>query len=179
VDQVLDTNAFQDDYIRDKIVIFGFHGENRFDRSWEDRWFTPLNQVYAGRARPDMYGVVIHANIVSMILNEDYVEIMPFWQSVIIAFVLVFFTSAIFFKIEENIPIWYDLLSLFIQVALFIILSLALILTFSYYSYKLEFTLPLAAVALVGTCFELYKGGVLGTIEYFRSKMGKSKVDSH
>lgn len=176
-DQAMDTSQFTADFIRDKVVIFGFHGSNMYDRTWEDKFFTPLNLVYAGRARPDMYGVVVHANAVSMILNEDYIDVMPMWQSVILAILLVFLTTALFFKIEEKLPIWYDLLSLFIQLGLFILLSLAMILTFSYYSMKLEFTIPLAAVALVGTCFELYKGGVLASIEYFRAKLGKSETE--
>ena len=176
-DQAMDTSQFTADFIRDKVVIFGFHGSSIYDRTWEDKFFTPLNLVYAGRARPDMYGVVVHANAVSMILNQDYIDVMPLWQSVIIAFLLVFLTTALFFKIEEKLPIWYDLLSLGIQLGLFIMLSLAMILTFSYYSLKLEFTIPLAAVALVGTCFELYKGGVLASIEYFRAKLGKTATE--
>jgi len=173
-EQALDTSQYSGDMIRDKVVIFGFHGTDLYDRSWEDKFFTPLNQKYAGRARPDMYGVVVHANVVSMILNEDFIDVMPLWQSVLISVLLVFFSALLFFKIEENLPIWYDLLSLLIQVGLFILLSLAMILTFSYFSVKLEFTLALAAVALVGTCFELYKGGVLAAWDYFRAKLGKS-----
>ena len=173
-EQALDTAQFSGEMIRDKVVIFGFHGTDLYDRSWEDKFFTPLNQKYAGRARPDMYGVVIHANAVSMILNEDYIDVMPLWLSVLIAIVLVFLSAALFFKIDEKLPVWFDLLSLVIQVGLFILLSLSMILTFSYYSIKLEFTLALAAVALVGTCFELYKGAILAGWDYFRAKLGKS-----
>lgn len=168
--QALDSASFSQDMIRDKIVIFGFHGIDLMDRSWEDKFFTPLNINYAGRSRPDMYGVVVHANAVSMILNEDYIDIMPLWLSIILSVVVTFLTAALFFKIENNIPIWYDLLSLVVQVIIFTFFSVIMLLAFSYFSLKMDFTLTLAAVALVGTCFELYNGGILRMFEYLRNR---------
>lgn len=171
--QALDTTSFDPSIIKDKIVILGFHGETLEDRSWEDKFFTPLNQNYAGKTRPDMYGVVVHANVVSMILKEDYINEMSLWQQVALAIVVTMLTIAIFFKIEEKIPIWYDLLSLIIQVVLLAIFSLIMILAFSYYSLKLDFTLTLAALAFAGTCFELYNGGVLRLYEVISSRITK------
>jgi CHASE2 domain-containing sensor protein len=173
VEQALDTNSFDPSMIKDKIVIFGFHGETLDDRSWEDKFFTPLNENYAGKTRPDMYGVVVHANVVSMILKEDFVNEMALWQQITLAILVLMLTSALFFKIEEKMPIWYDILSLIIQVAMFALFSLAMILVFSWYSVKLDFTLTLAAVALVGTCFELYNGGILRLYHVMRSKFTK------
>ena len=71
-------DVFQGNYVPEmiegKIIIFCFLGDYLGDRrSLEDKYFTPLNETYIGRAFPDMYGGVIHANIVSMILNEDYI----------------------------------------------------------------------------------------------------------
>ena len=170
-EQAADTSSFSADMIRDKIVIFGFHGADITDRSWEDKFFTPLNINYAGRSRPDMYGVVVHANAVSMILNEDYVDTMPLWQTVVITILVVLLTSALFFKIEEKLSIWFDLLSLVVQIALFILFSLIMLLAFSYFSIQLEFTLTLAAVALVGTCFEMYYGGIMRFFEYLQNRV--------
>lgn len=169
--QALDSTSFTEDMIKDKVVIFGFHGENISDRSWEDKFFTPLNVNYAGRSRPDMYGVVVHANAVSMILNEDYVDVMPAWQSILIAILVVIFTSALFFKIEEKLPIWYDILSLVVQIIIFIIFSIVMLLAFSYYSIKMDFSLTLAAAALVGTCFEIYYGGIMRLFEYLQNRV--------
>jgi hypothetical protein len=49
VQDVLDTN-FVGDLIKDKIVIMGFLGENISDNKWEDKFFTPLNSNYIGKA---------------------------------------------------------------------------------------------------------------------------------
>jgi CHASE2 domain-containing sensor protein len=172
-DQAMDTAQFDESMIRGKIVIFGFLGVNMFDTSWDDKFFTPINKKYAGKARPDMFGVVVHANEVSMILKEDYVDEMSIWEQISLAIIVLLLTSALFFKIEEKMPIWYDILSLVIQVALFAIFSLAMILAFSWYSVKLNFTLTLAAVALIGTCFELYNGGILRLYNVITSKFTK------
>ena len=64
-------------FIKDKIVLLGFMGINLNDKTFEDIFFTPLNERYAGKSFPDMYGVVIQANIISMILNKKYINTMP------------------------------------------------------------------------------------------------------
>jgi hypothetical protein len=176
-EQALDT-AYWPEYeaaIKDKIVIFGFLGEDMFDTSWDDKFFTPINVNYAGKTRPDMYGIVVHANVISMILKEDYVDTMPLWGQITLAIVVLMLTVALFFKIEEKLPIWYDLLSLLIQVALVVIFSFIMIMAFSKYSIKLDFTLTLAAAALVGTCFELYNGGVLRLYHVITNRFTKPK----
>ena len=163
VAEALDTTYYEqtEDLIKGKIVLFGFVGRDILDTSWDDKFFTPINVNYAGKTRPDMYGIVVHANVISMILNEEYVNEMADWQEYAIAFIVLILTVALFFKIEERMPIWYDLLSLIIQVVLVVIFSFVMIMVFTYYSMKLNFTLTLAAAALVGTCFELYNGGIL------------------
>lgn len=178
-EQALDTGYYQEteDLIKDKIVLFGFLGSDMFDTSWDDKFFTPINVNYAGKTRPDMYGVVVHANVISMILNQDYVEQMADWQEMAIAFVVLLLTAALFFKIEETLPIWYDLLSLLIQVALFVLFSFIMIMAFSKYSIKLNFTLTLAAAAFVGTCFELYNGGILRLYHVVSNRFTKPKDD--
>lgn len=178
-EQALDTGYYPEyeKAIKGKVVLFGFLGNDMFDTSWDDKFFTPVNRAYAGKARPDMYGVVVHANVVSMILMEDYIETMPIWAQVILAMTILMLVTALFFKIEEKLPIWYDLLSLVTQVVILFIFSILMILAFSYYSWKLDFTLTLAAVALVGTCFELYNGGVLRLYQYLQGRFTKHKPE--
>ena len=175
VDEALDTAYYAqtESLIKDKIVLFGYLGRDILDTSWDDKFFTPININYAGKTRPDMYGVVVHANVISMILTQDYVDDMPMWVQVVLAIVVLLLTIALFFKIEEKLPIWYDLLSLLIQVALVILFSFIMIIAFSKYSLKLDFTLTLAASALVGTCFELYNGGILRLYEVITAKFTK------
>ncbi|MDW8133454.1 MAG: CHASE2 domain-containing protein [Bacteroidia bacterium] len=43
----------------------------------EDIFFTPLNAAFLRQDFPDMYGVVIHANITSMLRHRRFYEIIP------------------------------------------------------------------------------------------------------
>jgi CHASE2 domain-containing sensor protein len=157
-DQALDSTRFVSTLFKDKIVILGFLGQDLKDTSWDDKFFTPLNKNYAGKTRPDMYGVVVHANAVSMILKEDYVNELADWQQYIIAFIVCILNVALFKVISQRIPIWFDGLSIMLQLIQIIFCSILMIYFFKWFNFKLNLTYTLATLALVGTCFELYNG---------------------
>lgn len=154
--QALDENEFAPEMFKDKIVIMGYLGNTLDDTSWDDKFFTPLNKKYAGKSRPDMYGVVVHANAVSMILSEDYVDEMNSLQQGLIAFIICFLNIAFFTYVNRKIPHWFDGLSLLVQLIEIVLCTIAMIFVFEWFSFKLNLTLTLAAIALCGTCFELY-----------------------
>jgi len=156
-DQALDTSMFVSGMIKDKIVIMGFLGADLRDTSWDDKFFTPLNKNYAGKTRPDMYGDVVHANIVSMIINEDYVEELVEWQEYAIAIIICFLNVALFSLIHDRIPKWYDTLTIILQLLQIVLLTFTMMYVFSWADFKLNLTLTLAALAFVGTCYEIYE----------------------
>ncbi|MDL5046405.1 CHASE2 domain-containing protein [Oscillatoria amoena NRMC-F 0135] len=162
-DQALDTTQFVGGMIKDKIVIMGFLGGDLTDTSWDDKFFTPLNKKYAGKARPDMYGVVVHANIVSMILEEDYIEVLPSWLEIAIAIVVCLLNVALFLIIMQRIPDWFDGISVAVQLFQIVLFSFLMIEFFNWFNFKINITWSLAVVAVVGTSFELYNG-VLKTL---------------
>lgn len=155
--------------IKDKIVLFGFLGSDFTDTSWDDKFFTPLNKQYAGKANPDMFGLVVHANIISMILSEDYVEELANWQQYTIAFLIVLLNVALFFVINKKIPVWFDTLSLVIQLGQVVLCSFLMVQFFNWYNFKLNLTMTLACVALVGTCFELYNSLIKTVYSYVKN----------
>jgi CHASE2 domain-containing sensor protein len=150
------TENFVPEMIKDKIVIFGFLGDYLGDPSWDDKFYTPLNKKLAGKANPDMFGAVVHANIVSMILNEDYVEQMAEWQEVVMAIILCLLNVALFSLINTNLPLWYDGITKLLQLIQLILYSALMVMIFAWYSFKFNVTLTLAAVALVGDVYEIY-----------------------
>jgi len=156
--QALDTNSFSPGLFKDKIVIMGYLGKDLGDTSWDDKFFTPLNKKFAGKSRPDMYGVVVHANIVSMILAEDYVDELSDGSQLIIAFIICLLNVALFALIERHIPLWFDGLSLLCQLIEIALLIGLMVYIFFISNFKLNLTYTLGALALVGTCFELYVG---------------------
>ncbi len=150
------TGNFMPEMIRDKIVIFGFLGSVLGDPSWDDKFYTPLNKKLAGKANPDMFGAVVHANIVSMILNEDYVDQMQGWQEVMMAIIICLLNVALFSLINTHLPSWYDGITKLLQLIQLLLYSVLMVMIFHWYSFKLNVTLTLAAVALVGDVYEIY-----------------------
>lgn len=157
VDQILNGEVLPE-LFKNSIVIVGFLGSYFGDPSWNDRYFTPLNKKVAGRANPDMFGVVVHANIVAMILNEDYVDELAEWMKYAIAFIVCFLTVVLFIEIDRYLPLWFDALSVLIQIVLLFAVSGLMVYGFVSFEFKLDLSLTLAASALVGPCYDIYKG---------------------
>jgi len=159
--------------IEGKIVIFCFLGEYLGDReNFEDKFFTPLNETYVGRAFPDMYGGVIHANIVSMILNEDYIFYLKDWQKWAAMIIGLFLNIMAFSWIYKKLPKWYDGITKLIQLVQFIGLVYIMVYVMDLYSVKLDLTLLLFAVAISGDGPEVFYGVVKNSL----SKEGRKEL---
>ncbi len=151
------TENFDSTLLKDKIVLMGFLGDYFGDTSWDDKFFTPLNKKVAGRANPDMFGPVVHANIIAMILNEDYIDELKDWQEYAIAFISCFLIVALFVEIDHKLPTWFDGLSVLIQLVLILLTSGLVIYGFAAWSLKLDLAITLASTAFVGPCYDIFK----------------------
>lgn len=151
------TENFDPSLFKDKIVIMGFLGGYFGDPAWEDKYFTPLNKSVAGRANPDMFGPVIHANAAIMILNEDFIGQLDDWVKYLIAIFLSFFTVALFIIIDEKMPIWFDALSVIIQLLQIIAISSLVVFCFVEFNFKLELTIAMGVSAIIGPCYDIFK----------------------
>ena len=150
---------FTEDMIKDKIVIIGSLGENFNERYWiEDKFFTPMNKRYAGRADLDMYGVVIHANIVSMVLDGDFLDKNSQLQGWIIAVIICFLNVAGFTLIYRKLPLWYDGVTKIIQLLEVMILMAIIVGVFNVYALQLELTIAIIGVLLAGDALEVLYG---------------------
>src|SRR4030095_4408443 len=69
------TDNFDSTAIRGKIALLAFVSPNPLNI--EDKKFTPMNAKYYGKSIPDMDGIVVHANIISMALEKSYVKKLP------------------------------------------------------------------------------------------------------
>jgi CHASE2 domain-containing sensor protein len=170
IQDVLDTN-FVPDLITGKIVIMGFLGNNIADNKWEDKFFTPLNNNYIGKAYADMYGVVAHANAVSMILDGDFIDQMDETLNNIISLIIilfnVFFMSYLYFKLK----VWYDGFSNIIVIGEAAALVFLVLYIFNYYDFKFDVTMPILALFLTGNIVEIYYGMVKPGMEKIGTKI--------
>lgn len=163
---------FTPDLIKDKIVLFGFMGKDFNDRSWEDKFYTPLNVKYAGRSNPDMFGVVIHANIISMILNQDFIGKQSKISSIASALIICFMTVLFFTLIYKRLPQWYDGLTKAIQVLEVLIIFTVNVFVFHWFNYKTSLTLATIMVALAGDSLEV----CYGLLKNIFSKEGRNLI---
>lgn len=151
--------SFDESIIKDKIVIFGMVGENFAEKYWvEDKFITPMNKKWAGRADEDMFGVVIHANIAAMVLNDDYLDKMSENQGIILAVIICFLNVALFTIIYRKLPLWYDGITKLVQLIEVVLFMMAIVLVFHYYSIELDLTISIIVVLLAGDALEVLYG---------------------
>jgi CHASE2 domain-containing sensor protein len=149
--------------LKDKIVLMGFMGEN-FNleaNTIQDKFFTPLNKKYVGKTYPDMFGIVVHANIVTMIEREVFIDEWPEYLGIIIGVLLCFVNVVMFYYVHDNLPSWYDLIVKFLQLLETIFLLFIVILFYQEKSLKIDLTLGITAVLLSGDLLEVYTGVLL------------------
>lgn len=145
-----------------KIVLLGFTGVEDIHKvtSDEDRFYTPLNENYVGKAERDMYGIHIHANIISMILNEDYIDTMPEWLDYVVAFIIAYLTTALFVFLHAKLDFWYDGLSIVVQFLLSVLVVFGILEVFALFQMKVDWSLGFLAIVFIPNLVEVYYGAV-------------------
>ena len=172
--QVLDPEADLS-WLKGKILILGFMGETLNSYSYVDKFYTPLNKNYVGKSTLDMYGVVIHANIVSMILNRDFINTMPEWLNIILMVFITFLCTLLFSYFFHKVGYWYDAITIFFQLAIFILILGIGLYAFDWYNLRVEITTAIIAVILSGIFVEIYHGLIKKLFITIKSKNVKIK----
>jgi len=159
------SGAVPPEALRHKMVLLGFLGEPLGTRSYlEDLHFTPLNARQVGRSLPDMYGLVIQANILSMMLRGSYITPVPQWLELLVAFGVCYCLLLVFMYLNMRRPLWYHPLSVVVQFgsgALLVYLAIEL-----YVRAHLELGVALAVLAAVLSLKVLSLYGTLASWAY-------------
>ncbi len=145
------------EFFKDKIVVIGYLGDYLGDDAWEDKFYTPLNKKLGGRANPDMFSPVVHANVVSMILNEDYVDRLSDVQELVVAFLCCFIHVLLLLKVFQKSPVWYDLTAVslvIIQLGFYSWLRLYL---FTEFNLQISLVATITSLAIASIAVVLYK----------------------
>ncbi len=153
--------------------MIGFCGESEKALSMNDRYFTPLNEQYTGRSLPDMFGVVIHANIISMLLDKDFInEFSHYWIYIFVFFIFLF-NFIRFQKIIKRHPIMHSFYVRFFQLIEFLILYSIAILILAFWSLKIEVFMMATAIILSFELFLIYERNVDAWVERIISRFRK------
>ncbi len=145
------------DFLKGKIVLFGFTGNRTGPKILEDIFFTPLNNIYAGKTLPDMHGILIHANIISMIINKNYINTMPGWINFLLALIICYLNVVMVSQIKLKFADWFDSLTIvfvIIESILLLFLSLEI---FLYLNFKISLTITLVTIVLLPDAFDAYE----------------------
>ncbi|WP_445384353.1 CHASE2 domain-containing protein [Robiginitalea sp. IMCC44478] len=154
--------------MEESIVILGYLGpQKRSQFDIEDKHFTPLNPIFIGRSVPDMFGVVIHANILNMLKNHLQIKhVSPFW-TYILAFIITYFTVYIGMRIYRRSNLAYDITVKVIQLGVSAVIVYIGLLLLNINVYLV--TLPVVILAVFGIEFiDFY----VYLVEYLNKKFG-------
>lgn len=159
--------------LHNKIVLVGFvspHAANI-----EDKHFTPFNAKSVGKSVPDMNGIFIHANIISMIKAGTYVSKSPAWFNWLLAILLCWLHMAIFIRYFLDKHLWFHLVAKTVQVVsaiLFVYLGLLF-----YYKWNIKINLIPVFVAIILAVDVLYFYEAI--LAWLHKKWGVSSIFIH
>ncbi len=135
-----------------KTILLGYISPD--PNSIEDKHFTPFNKKSVGKTVPDMEGVFIHANIISMIRDHDYVNKSPVWINWLVASVLCWLHMSLFIRFFVDKHLWFHLVAKIAQVVsavLFVYLGLLF-----YFKWDVKINLTPTFVAIILAVDVLY-----------------------
>ncbi len=165
------SNNFDPETIKGRIVLLGFIGEPLYTGEGEDKFYTPLNQNYIGKADRDMFGVVVHANIAATILNRNYINGMPDWSKHVTGVLIVFLTLAVFRPLYNDHKIWYDGVSKIMSFTATLTILFIIGIIFEYTNYEIKFgSIYFACILLAGDWLEIYYGVISNVINLLLGK---------
>jgi CHASE2 domain-containing sensor protein len=133
-------------FVRDKIILIGYISHNA--NNIEDKHFTPLNNKILGRSIPDMNGVVIHANILSMILDGTYITRVPVWLTLLIAVFITWLHMAFLIRYYIHTHLWFHLAVKTVELIISVLLFYFSVLLLRYMNLDIDFTLTLIAIVI-------------------------------
>jgi CHASE2 domain-containing sensor protein len=147
--------SVEDSLITGKIVLIGYVNPDPNDI--EDKKFTPMNPKFAGKAVPDMNGVVVHANIISMVLEANYVKKMPNWFAWLVAVIIGWLHMSLFLRYYLEDHIWFHLVAKLAQVISAIFFAYLGILIFDKFAVKLDMKYTLYVIILAVDIIYFYE----------------------
>jgi hypothetical protein len=145
----------EDSAIRGKIALLGYINESPYDI--EDKKFTPLNEKFVGKSTPDMNGIIVHANIISMALDDNYIKKLPSWVNWLVAVLIAWLHMSFFIRYYLENHIWFHLVAKIAQLLSAIFFVYLGMLVFDKYNIKLDMKYSLIAIALAVDVIYFYE----------------------
>ena len=150
--------------MNNKIVLLGYIAEKDTENPLKDRFYTPLNKNYAGKSIPDMYGVVIHANIISMVLERRYIRELPDWLIWLVALIFCYVNVYYIHEIYEKFHPAFHGITRSLQLIECMVLFFLLGIMFYYFRLQIDFGVGILALLLAYDIIMIYESLLLKKI---------------
>ena len=150
--------------LRNKILILGYLGSGQGrnnSRLDEDKLFTPLNDQLSGRSYPDMYGSIIHANILRMVLENDVIKVVPFWRVLFVSFIIAWLFLPVMCGLFFKGDVWFNAAGTAVQLVGSIFVVFISVLIYRYTNTKFDPGLLTTVLVLLPTFINLYEAFLL------------------
>ncbi len=157
-----------------KIVLIGFVSNSPYNI--EDKHFTPLNEKFVGKSIPDMNGVIIQANIISMILEQNYIKKSPAWLNWSIAVLLTWIFMAYVIKYYIESHIWSHIVLKSLQLLITVVFIYLAILFGQYLNIYVSLSAALVGILLSVDVLYFYEGFAIWANRKFKFKSLFTKV---
>jgi CHASE2 domain-containing sensor protein len=144
-----------DSAVYGKIALLGYVNDNPDDI--EDKVFTPMNEKFAGKSIPDMNGIVVHANTISMILDNRYIKKLPLWVTVVVAVLIGWLHMSFFIRYYLENHIWFHLVAKFAQLLSAIFFVYVGMYMFNKFRIQLDMSLTLVVIVLAVDIIYFYE----------------------
>lgn len=151
-----------------KIILFGYLNPDRNDIT--DKFFTPMNARFYGKSVPDMNGIIVHANIISMALDNSYIKKLPLWLNLLIAVLVCWLHMSFFIRYYLESHIWFHLVAKIAQVASAIFFVWLGIFLFNRYQLKVDLKYSLITIVLAVDVIYFYEAWAVWMHKKFNYK---------
>jgi CHASE2 domain-containing sensor protein len=166
-------DQFEDYLLKNRIVLIGYLSDSPNDI--EDKMFTPLNEKSAGKSHPDMNGIVVHANILSMALSGNYIKKTPKWVAWLVAVLIGWIHMSLFIRYYLDNHIWFHLVAKLAQVFSVIFFAYLGMIIYDKFRIKLDMKYTLYVIALSVDVIYFYEA----LVTWLHKKYGYSTIFSH
>jgi len=176
--EILDPN-FSGSSVRDKLVLLTYLGYVDSDwRNLEGKYTTPLNRRIVARSHPDMYGGIIHANIIAMILSGSRINnlswITTYILNVMIVLSFMLLLNAIQARQRNRLELYGRISAYTYTLSL---IGIGLLLYFKT-SLRIDFRLSILYILALPEIYFIYINRALPLIEKIKSRFNKIKEDA-
>jgi len=155
-------------YIKGKIALLAY--VNLSPNDIEDKKFTPMNAKFYGKSHPDMNGIFVHANIISMVLEKNYVKKVPLWASLLIAVFVCWLHMSFFVRYYIESHIRLHLVAKILQVLSAIFFFWLGIYLFDKYRLKVDLKLSMLTIVMAVDVIYFYEAWAVWMHKKFNYK---------